>query len=159
MNMQKIKPFLWYNGDAEEAMNLYVSTFKNSKVDNLSYYPEGSSMPAGTLMMASFVLEGQEFMVLNGGPEFKFTEALSLFVTCENQAEVDWYWSQLSSGGEEGQCGWLKDKFGVSWQIVPTALGELMGVSDPAKAQRVMQAMLQMRKIDVAGLQRAHDQE
>ncbi len=157
--MQKIKPFLWYNGDAEEAMNLYVSTFKNSKVDNLSYYPEGSPMPAGTLMIASFVLEGQEFMVLNGGPEFKFTEALSLFVTCENQAEVDWYWSQLSSGGEEGQCGWLKDKFGVSWQIVPTALGELMGDSDPAKAQRVMQAMLQMRKIDVAGLQRAHDQE
>ncbi len=157
--MQKIKPFMWYNGDAEEAMNLYVSTFKNSKIDNLSYYPEGSPMPAGTLMMASFVLEGQEFMVLNGGPEFKFTEALSLFVTCENQAEVDWYWDQLSSGGEEGQCGWLKDKFGVSWQIVPTALGELLGDSDPVKAQRVMQAMLQMGKIDVAGLQRAHDQE
>lgn len=156
--MQKIKPFLWYNGDAEEAMNLYVATFKNSKIDNLSYYPEGSPMPAGTLMIASFVLHGQEFMVLNGGPEFKFTEALSLFVTCENQDEVDWFWSQLSSGGEEGQCGWLKDKFGVSWQIVPTALGELMGDSDPVKAQRVMQAMLQMRKIDIAGLQHAYDQ-
>lgn len=156
--MQKIKPFLWYNGDAEEAMNLYVSTFKNSKVDNLSYYPEGSRMPAGTLMMASFVLEGQEFMVLNGGPEFTFTEALSLFVTCENQDEVDWCWSQLSRGGEESQCGWLKDRFGVSWQIVPTALGELMGDSDPVKAQCVMQAMLQMRKIDIAELQRAYDQ-
>jgi predicted 3-demethylubiquinone-9 3-methyltransferase (glyoxalase superfamily) len=159
VNMQKITPFLWFDDQAEEAMNFYVSIFKNSKVVNVSRYGEGGPKPAGTAMIATFQLDGQEIMALNGGPEFKFTEAISFFVTCETQEEVDWYWNRLSAGGEESQCGWLKDKFGLSWQIVPTALGQLMGDPDPAKAQRVMHAMLQMRKIDIAVLQRAYNQE
>lgn len=155
--MHKITPFLWFDDNAEEAMNYYISIFKNSKVVSLSRYGEGSPRPAGTVMVATFELDGQELMALNGGPEYKFTEAISLFVTCETQEEVDWYWNQLSSGGEEGPCGWLKDKFGLSWQIVPKALGELLGDPDPAKAQRVMRAMLQMKKIDIASLKRASE--
>ena len=157
--MQKITTFLWFDQQAEEAMNLYVSLFKNSKVLSVSRYPEGGPMPAGTLMTATCQLDGQEFMALNGGPEFKFTEAVSLFVTCETQAEVDHFWDHLSEGGEKSRCGWLKDRFGLSWQIVPTALGELMGDPNPRKAQNVMQAMLQMDKLDIAALQAAHDQD
>jgi predicted 3-demethylubiquinone-9 3-methyltransferase (glyoxalase superfamily) len=140
-------------------MNFYVSLFKNSKVLSVSRYPKGGPMPAGTLMTVTFQLDGQEFMALNGGPEFKFTEAISLFVTCESQAEVDHFWNHLSEGGEKGRCGWLKDRYGLSWQIVPTALGELMGDPNPRKAQNVMQAMLQMDKLDIAALQAAHDQD
>ena len=157
--MQKITTFLWFDQQAAEAMDLYVSLFKNSKVLSVSRYPEGGPMPAGTLMTATFQLDGQEFMALNGGPEFKFTEAVSLFVTCETQAEVDHFWDHLSEGGEKSRCGWLKDRFGLSWQIVPTALGELMGDPNPRKAQNVMQAMLQMDKLDIAALQAAHDQD
>ena len=157
--MQKITTFLWFDQQAEEAMNFYVSLFKNSKVLSISRYPEGGPMPAGTLMTATFQLDGQEFMALNGGPEFKFTEAISLFVTCESQAEVDHFWEHLSEGGEKGRCGWLKDRYGLSWQIVPIALGELMGDPNPRKAQNVMQAMLQMDKLDIAALQAAHDQD
>lgn len=157
--MQKITTFLWFDQQAEEAMNFYVSLFKNSKVLSVSRYPEGGPMPAGTLMTATFQLDGQEFTALNGGPEFKFTEAISLFVTCETQAEVDHFWDHLSEGGEKSRCGWLKDRFGLSWQIVPTALGELMGDPNPRKAQNVMQAMLQMDKLDIAALQAAHDQD
>lgn len=157
--MQKITTFLWFDQQAEEAMNFYVSLFKNSKVLSVSRYPQGGPMPAGTLMTATFQLDGQEFMALNGGPEFKFTEAISLFVTCETQAEVDHFWDHLSEGGEKSRCGWLKDRFGLSWQIVPTALGELMGDPNPRKAQNVMQAMLQMDKLDIAALQAAHDQD
>lgn len=157
--MQKITTFLWFDQQAEEAMNFYVSLFKNSKVLSVSRYPEGGPMPAGTLMTATFQLDGQEFMALNGGPEFKFTEAISLFVTCETQAEVDHFWDHLSEGGEKSRCGWLKDRYGLSWQIVPTALGELMGDPNPRKAQNVMQAMLQMDKLDIATLQAAHDQD
>src|SRR5437867_945566 len=153
--MQKITPFLWFDDNAEEAINFYTSIFKNSKIIEMSRFPPNGPGPAGKLMSATFELEGQEFMALNGGPTFKFTEAISLFVDCKTQAEVDDLWEKLSAGGEKGQCGWLKDKFGLSWQIVPTALGELLGSTDPAKAQRVMQAMLQMTKLDIKGLQQA----
>jgi len=152
--MKKITPFLWFDTQAEEAMNLYVSVFKNSKVHNIARGPDGKAFTV------SFELNGQEFMGLNAGPQFKFNEAVSFFVNCEDQAEVDYYWEKLTAdGGEESMCGWLKDKYGLSWQIIPKALGELMGDPDPVKAQRVMQAMLQMQKIDVAELQRAYDQE
>ena len=156
--MKKITPFLWFDDQAEEAMNFYVSVFKNSKVLGISRYGEGAPRPAGMVMTASFELDGQEFTALNAGPLFKFTEAISFFVNCETQAEVDELWKKLSAGGEEGQCGWLKDKYGLSWQIVPTALGELMGDPDPVKSQRVMQAMLKMKKIDIAGLRKAYEQ-
>ncbi len=155
--MQKITTFLWFDDNAEEAMNFYVSIFKNSKVLSVSRYGEGGPGPAGTVMTATFQLEGQEFMALNGGPEFKFNEAISLFVNCETQAEVDELWKRLTAGGTESQCGWLKDKFGLSWQIVPSALGELLNDPDPVKAQSVMRAMLQMSKIDIKTLQQAHD--
>ena len=153
--MQKITPFLWFDDNAEEAINFYASVFKNSKIVDMSRYPANGPGPAGKLMTANFQLEGQQFMALNGGPLYKFTEAISLFVDCQTQAEVDELWEKLSAGGEKGQCGWLKDKFGLSWQIVPRALGELLGDPDPAKAQRVMQAMLQMTKLDIKGLQQA----
>ena len=153
--MQKITQFLWFDDNAEEAINFYTSIFKNSKIIEMSRFPPNGPGPAGKLMSATFELEGQQFMALNGGPTFKFTEAISLFVDCKTQAEVDDLWEKLSAGGEKGQCGWLKDKFGLSWQIVPTALGELLGSTDPAKAQRVMQAMLKMSKIDIKGLQQA----
>ena len=152
--MKKITPFLWFDTQAEEAMNFYVSVFKNSKVNNVSRGPDGNAFTV------SFELDGQEFIGLNAGPQFKFNESISMFVNCEDQAEVDELWSKLTAnGGEESMCGWLKDKYGLSWQIIPKALGELMGDPDRAKAQRVTQAMLQMRKIDVAGLQRAYDEQ
>ena len=156
--MQKITPFLWFDNQAEEAMNFYVSIFKNSKRGRVSRYGEAGPGPKGTVMVAAFQLEGQEFMALNGGPHFKFTEAISLVVNCETQDEVDAFWEKLSEGGSKGQCGWLKDKYGLSWQIVPTVLGELMSDPDPEKSKRVMQAMLQMTKIDIKGLRQAYEQ-
>ena len=155
--MQKITPYLWFNDQAEEAMNFYVSVFKNAKVGEVSRYPEGTPGPKGKVLTANFRLLGQDFIALNGGPEFKFTEAISFFVSCETQQEVDELWAKLTAGGEESQCGWLKDKYGLSWQIVPNLLGELLGDKDPVKAQRVMQAMLQMKKIDSAALKRAYE--
>ena len=157
--MQKITPFLWFDDQAEEAMNFYVSIFKNSKVISTTRYGDEGPGPTGAVMTATFQLDGQEFIALNGGPEFKFTEAISFFVNCETQEEVDGLWDKLSEGGEEGRCGWLKDKYGLSWQIVPTVLGELLNDTDPAKSQRVMKAMLQMNKIDIAGLKRAYKQQ
>ncbi|ESS73119.1 3-demethylubiquinone-9 3-methyltransferase [Methyloglobulus morosus KoM1] len=157
--MQKITPFLWFDNQAEEAMNFYVSIFKNSRVLGVNRYGEGAPMPKGTVMTASFELDGQAFTALNGGPIFKFSPAISFVVHCETQAEVDHYWDKLSAGGKEGQCAWLEDKFGVSWQVVPNALIELLGNPDPAKAGQVMQAMLQMKKIDIAALQRAYEAE
>ncbi len=160
--MQKITPNLWFDDQAEEAANFYVSIFKNSKIGNISRYgKEGakvSGRPEGSAMTVSFEIEGQQFLGLNGGPVFKFTEAISFIVNCETQEEVDELWEKLSADPAAEQCGWLKDKFGVSWQIIPSALGKLMSDPDPAKAQRVMQAMLQMKKIDIAGLQQAYDQ-
>jgi len=156
--MQKITPFLWFDNQAEEAMNFYVSIFKNSKRGRVSRYGEAGPGPKGTVMVAAFQLEGQEFMALNGGPHFKFTEAISLVVSCETQDEVDGFWEKLSEGGAKSQCGWLKDKYGLSWQIVPTVLGELMSDPDPEKSKRVMQAMLQMTKIDIKGLRQAYEQ-
>lgn len=154
--MQKITPFLWFDSQAEEAAQLYVSLFKDSKITRVSHYGEGMPMPKGTVMSVTFRLAGQEFMALNGGPAFKFTEAISFFVNCDTQEEIDTLWARLGEGGEPGQCGWLKDRFGLSWQIVPRVLGELMGDPDPEKAQRVTQAMLQMTKLDLAALKRAH---
>jgi predicted 3-demethylubiquinone-9 3-methyltransferase (glyoxalase superfamily) len=157
--MQKITPFLWFDDKAEEAMNFYVSIFKNSKIGSVSRYGEAGPGPKGTVMVATFQLDGQEFMALNGGPHFKFTEAISLLVNCETQEEVDEFWERLSEGGEKSRCGWLKDKYGLSWQIVPTILGELMRDKDPEKSQRVMQAMLQMDKIDIKALKQAYEQQ
>jgi predicted 3-demethylubiquinone-9 3-methyltransferase (glyoxalase superfamily) len=154
--MQKITPFLWFDGKAEEAMKFYTSIFKNSKVGNVSRYGDAGQGPKGTVMSATFELEGQKFMALNGGPEFKFTPAISLFVNCETQQEVDELWEKLSAGGEKSRCGWLKDKYGLSWQIIPAVLGELLADKDPEKSKRVMQAMLQMDKIDIEGLKRAY---
>jgi predicted 3-demethylubiquinone-9 3-methyltransferase (glyoxalase superfamily) len=156
--MQKITPFLWFDNQAEEAMNFYISIFKNSKVLNVARYGEGGPAPAGQLMSATFELDGQPFMALNAGPQFHFTEAISFYVSCETQQEVDELWTKLSAGGEEGRCGWLKDKFGLSWQIIPNALGEMLGDKDPQKARRTMEAMLQMDKIDIAALKRAYNQ-
>ena len=156
--MQKITPFLWFDGQAEEAMNFYTSVFKNSKVGNVSRYGEAGPGPKGSVMVASFELDGMRFTALNGGPQFKFTEAISFYVDCESQAEVDYFWDKLSAGGSIQQCGWLKDKYGLSWQIIPSALPRLLSDPDPKKAGRVMQAMLQMKKIDIAALRRAHDQ-
>jgi len=155
---QKITPFLWFDNNAEEAINFYLSIFADSKILNLSRYPEEVPDLGGKAMSIVFQLEGQKFMALNGGPQFKFTEAISLLVDCTSQEEVDNLWYKLiADGGEPGRCAWLKDKFGLSWQIVPRQLGELMGDPDPQKSQRVMQAMLQMSKIDIAALQAAYD--
>ena len=155
--MQKITTFLWFNDDAEEAMNLYVSIFKNSKIGRVSRYPAGAPGEQGKVMTANFTLEGQEFMALNGGPQFPFTPAISLFVSCDSQAEVDAYWSKfLANGGKPTACGWLEDKFGLSWQIIPTALVELMSDPDPKRSGRVAQALMGMQKIDLAALERAH---
>jgi predicted 3-demethylubiquinone-9 3-methyltransferase (glyoxalase superfamily) len=155
---QKITPFLWFDNQAEEAMNFYVSVFKNSEVIGVNRLPEGTPGPAGSVITASFRLNGQEFVALNGGPQFKFTEAVSFLIDCEDQEEVDYYWNALTAdGGEESQCGWLKDKYGLSWQVVPRILMELMGDKDPAKASAVMQAMLQMRKIEIPKLQEAYN--
>jgi predicted 3-demethylubiquinone-9 3-methyltransferase (glyoxalase superfamily) len=157
--MHKITPFIMFNNQAEEAVNLYVSVFKNSRIVSMNKIGEGIPGQKGPVISATFVLEGQEFMAFDGGPHFTFSDGISLFVSCETQAEVDELWEKLSAGGEQGQCGWLKDKFGVSWQIIPTALGRLMGDKDPKKAQNVLQAMLQMKKIDIAGLERAYAQK
>ena len=156
--MQKIIPFLWFDDQAEEAANFYVSIFRNSWILSVSRYGDGGPGPAGTAMLVTFVLDGLEFQALNGGPEFAFTEAISLFVSAVGQEEVDHFWDKLTSdGGAPGQCGWLKDKYGLSWQIVPPVLGELLGDPDADKSSRVMQAMLGMSKIDIAALQEAHD--
>jgi predicted 3-demethylubiquinone-9 3-methyltransferase (glyoxalase superfamily) len=155
--MQKITPCLWFDNQAEEAASFYVSLFENSGISSASRFGEGAPGPAGSVMTVNFQIEGQEFIALNGGPFFKFTEAISLFVNCETQEKVDELWAKLTEGGEEGQCGWLKDRYGLSWQIVPTVLGELLGDPDPKKAQNVMQAMLQMRKLDIAALRRAYE--
>ena len=157
--MQKITPFLWFDNQAEEAMNFYVSIFKNSKTLSCTRYGDAGPGPKGTVIVASFELDGQEFMALNGGPRFKFTEAVSFVVNCETQAEIDEMWARLSAGGEESQCGWLKDKFGLSWQVVPPILSKLMQDKDPQKSNRVMEALLKMKKIDIATLQRAYDGE
>ena len=153
--MQKISPFLWFNDQAEEAANFYVSLFDVSSVTNVARYPEGSPSPAGQVMTVNFQLAGQEFVALNGGPEFTFSEAISFYVHCKDQDEVDHFWAQLTEGGEEKQCGWLKDRFGLSWQIVPDRLGELLGDPDPARSQAAMQAMLQMSKIEIKVLEDA----
>jgi predicted 3-demethylubiquinone-9 3-methyltransferase (glyoxalase superfamily) len=153
---QRITPFLWFDGQAEEAANFYVSIFPNSKVGSTSRYGEAGPGPKGSVMTIAFDLDGLSFTALNGGPMFKFTEAISLVVHCETQAEVDHYWDNLSAGGQQVQCGWLKDKYGLSWQIVPNALMELVQDKDPAKSQRVMAAMMQMKKIDIAGLKDAY---
>jgi predicted 3-demethylubiquinone-9 3-methyltransferase (glyoxalase superfamily) len=158
--MQKITTFLWFDNKAEEASNFYVSLFKNSKILDVSRYGDTGPGSKGSVMTVNFQLEGQEYIALNGGPEFKFTEAISLYVNCKTQAEVDELWEKLTAGGgEESQCGWLKDKYGLSWQIVPTALTEMLSDPDPVKAQRVMQAMFQMKKIDIQGLKNARDQK
>jgi predicted 3-demethylubiquinone-9 3-methyltransferase (glyoxalase superfamily) len=156
--MQKIVPFLWFDGQAEEAMNLYVSIFKNSKVGNVTRCGDAGPGPKGTVLTASFQLEGQDFMALNGGPMYQFSPAISLFVNCETQREVDELWDKLSEGGKIQQCGWLQDKFGVSWQIIPTTLMKLLNDKDPARSARVMKAMLGMVKIDIEGLRRANEQ-
>jgi predicted 3-demethylubiquinone-9 3-methyltransferase (glyoxalase superfamily) len=156
--MQKITPFLWFNDQAEEAMSFYTSIFKNSKIVSVSRYGDAGPGPKGSVMTGTFQLEGQEFMALNGGPQFTFTEAISLFVNCETQNEVDELWEKLSEGGEKSRCGWLKDKYGLSWQIIPSALGEMLGDQDPEKSKRVMEAMLQMSKIDIKTLEQAYDQ-
>jgi predicted 3-demethylubiquinone-9 3-methyltransferase (glyoxalase superfamily) len=156
-DMQKIVPFLWFDGKAEEAMNFYVSIFKNSKVLSVTRYGAAGPGPKGTVMSATFQLEGQQFYALNGGPQFTFTPAISLFVNCPTQQEVDDLWKKLSAGGREDQCGWLQDKYGLSWQIIPTVLGEMLGDKDAGKADRVMRAMLQMKKIDIEGLRQAYD--
>ena len=158
--MQKITPFLWFDDKAEEAANFYVSLFKNSRVGDVSRYDEAGAnaagRPKGSVMVIEFELEGQEFVALNGGPHFKFTEAVSFVVNCETQEEVDKFWEKLTRGGEESQCGWLKDRYGLTWQIVPTVLTELLKDKDPQKANRVMQAMLKMKKIEIKILQQAY---
>jgi len=156
--MQRITPFLWFDNNAEEAANFYVSIFRNSKIISVSRYPEGSPGPAESVVTVNFQLEGQEFIALNGGPHFKFTEAISLYVNCETQKEVDVLWEKLSEGGEKSQCGWLKDKYGLSWQIVPGILIQMLQDHDPKRSRNVMQAMLQMKKIDIAALKRAYEQ-
>jgi len=159
--MQKITPFLWFDNKAEEAAKFYVSIFKNSRIGNISRYGDAgaavSGRPKGTVMVVTFQLDGQEFLALNGGPQFRFTEAISLVVNCETQQEIDELWEKLSEGGAKNQCGWLKDKYGLSWQIVPTVMGKLMQDKDAEKANRVMKAMLQMHKIDIKLLKQAYD--
>jgi len=153
---QKLATCLWFDGNGEEAANYYTSIFKNSKILNVTRYGDAGPGPKGSVMTVTFQIEGHEFMALNGGPQFKFTEAISLVVNCETQKDVDELWSKLTAGGEEVQCGWLKDRFGLSWQIVPSVLREMVQDPDPAKSKRVMEAMLQMKKIDIAGLEEAY---
>jgi predicted 3-demethylubiquinone-9 3-methyltransferase (glyoxalase superfamily) len=155
--MQKITPFLWYDGKAEEAAKHYVSIFKNSRIKNVSHYGEGMPAPAGSVMTVSFVLDGQDFVALNGGPMYEFTPAVSLVVNCEDQAEIDSIWQGLTDGGSEVQCGWLKDRYGLSWQVVPTILSELVTAKQPGKSAAVMQALMQMVKLDIAKLRQAYD--
>ncbi|HSS73884.1 MAG TPA: VOC family protein [Gaiellaceae bacterium] len=155
--MKKIVPCLWFDTEGEAAAELYTSVFPNSKILDIAYYGEAGPRPAGTVMTVSFELNGEEFLALNGGPEFTFSEAVSFQVMCEGQDEVDHFWSKLGEGGEHGPCGWLKDRFGLSWQIVPTRLGELLGDPDPERAQRAMVAMMGMGKLEIAELERAAD--
>jgi predicted 3-demethylubiquinone-9 3-methyltransferase (glyoxalase superfamily) len=155
--VQKITPFLWFDNQAEEAVNFYVSLFKNSKINSVKRYGDAGPGPKGSVMIVTFQLEGQDFIALNGGPTFKFTPALSLYVDCVTQEEVDHLWEKLSEGGRKDRCGWLQDKYGLSWQIVPRALQQLMSDPDPKKSASVMQAMLQMDKIDIEALKRAHE--
>lgn len=157
--MQKITPCLWFDGKAEEAMNFYISIFKNSSRGKISYYGEAGPGPKGSVMAVSFQLAGQEFMALNGDPAFPFSPAISFFVDCANQEEVDYFWEKLSDGGKTQQCGWLQDKYGISWQIVPTGLIELLSDKDDKKAGRVMAAMLQMDKLDISKLRQAYGQQ
>jgi predicted 3-demethylubiquinone-9 3-methyltransferase (glyoxalase superfamily) len=161
--MQKITPFLWFDDNAEEAVKFYTSIFKNSKIGKIALYDEAgekaAGRPKGSVMTVEFQLEGQEFVALNGGPHFKFTEAISFVVNCETQEEVDYYWEKLSEEGKEVQCGWLKDKYGLSWQVVPTILPELLSDKDAAKSQRVMEAMLQMVKLDIKKLKQAAERK
>jgi predicted 3-demethylubiquinone-9 3-methyltransferase (glyoxalase superfamily) len=156
--MQKITPFLWFDGQAEEAMNFYTSIFKNSKAGTVTRYGEAGPGPKGGVLTASFELEGLEFTALNGGPHFKFNEAISFHVSCESQEEVDYFWSKLAEGGQTSRCGWLKDRYGVSWQIVPSVLPNLLQDKNAGKSNSVMQAMLQMDKLDIKRLKQAHDQ-
>lgn len=161
--MQKITPFLWFDDNAEEAVNFYISIFKNSKIGSISRYSDeaakASGRPKGSVMVVAFRLDGQDFVALNGGPLFKFTEAISFVVNCETQEEVDLFWEKLSQGGKKDRCGWLKDKFGISWQVVPTALNKFMSSGDPQRSSRVMKAMLQMDKIVIQDLERAYDNQ
>ena len=156
--MQKITPFLWFDGKAEEAAKLYTSVFKNSEILETRRFPAGGPMPGGSVMSVNFKIEGIEYTAFNGGPVFDFTPAISLFVSCDTQQEVDELWEKLSEGGEPSRCAWLKDRFGLSWQIVPVRLGQLLQDKDPAKAKRVMEAMMKMSKIDIAALEAAHAQ-
>jgi predicted 3-demethylubiquinone-9 3-methyltransferase (glyoxalase superfamily) len=156
--MQKITPFLWFDGKAEEAMHFYTSIFKNSKVGTVTRYGEAGPGPKGSVMSATFQLDGEDFIALNGGPQFTFSPAISFFVNCQTQEEVDELWEKLSAGGKTNQCGWLTDKYGLTWQIIPSALGEMLHDKDAAKSARVMKAMMQMDKIDVEGLKRAYEQ-
>jgi predicted 3-demethylubiquinone-9 3-methyltransferase (glyoxalase superfamily) len=155
--MRPISPFLWFDTQAEDAAKHYVSIFSNSKILKVSRYGDAGPGPKGSVLTVTFELDGQRFTALNGGPRFKFTEAISFVIDCKTQEEVDHFWSKLSAGGEESQCGWLKDKFGLSWQVIPTVLGELITDPDPAKSKRAMEAMLKMKKIDIAALRKAHD--
>ena len=154
---QKITPNLWFDTEAEEAAEFYISVFKNSRVVNVARYTEAGPRPAGTVMTVEFELDGQRFIGINGGPEFTFSEAVSFMISCETQEEIDYYWDQLTEGGEEGPCGWLKDKFGLSWQVVPTGMDELFADPDPTRAERAMRAMFGMRKLDIATLRSAAD--
>ena len=156
--MQKVTPCLWFDTQGEEAANFYTSVFPNSKILNISRYGEAGPGPEGQALTVSFELDGQEFTALNGGPQFTFSEAISFQVSCDSQEEVDRFWDTLSQGGEEGQCGWLKDRFGVSWQIVPAAMGQLLGGPDQQRSQQAVTAMLQMKKLDIHELQDAYDQ-
>ncbi len=156
--MNKITPFLWFDTQAEEAMHFYTSLFKNSKINGVSYYGDGGPRPSGMVLTASFELDGQPVIALNGGPEYHFTEAFSFYVSCESQAEVDELWGKLVQEGEEGPCGWLKDKFGLSWQIVPNQLMDYIGGPDPARAAQALAAMFKMKKLDIAEIQQAYEQ-
>ena len=156
--MQKITPFLWFDGKAEEAMNFYVSIFRNSRIMSVTRYGKEGPGPKGAVMSATFQLAGQDFFVLNGGPQFTFSPAISFFVNCETQEEVDELWEKLSEGGDKQRCGWLRDKYGVSWQIIPSVLGEMLQDKDTEKSNRVMKAMLQMNKIDIKSLKKAYEQ-
>jgi predicted 3-demethylubiquinone-9 3-methyltransferase (glyoxalase superfamily) len=154
---QKITPNLWFDTEAEEAAGFYTSVFKNSRIVNVARYTEAGPRPAGTVMTVEFELDGQRFVGINGGPQFTFDEAVSFQITCKDQEEVDYYWERLSEGGEEGQCGWLKDRYGLSWQVVPTGMAEVFNNPDPERAKRAMEAMLGMRKLDIATLRSAAD--
>ena len=156
---QKITPFLWFDHQAEEAVGFYTSIFKDSKIGTVTRYGEAGPGPKGSVMTMGFELDGQEFVALNGGPHYQFTPAISFVINCESQEEVDHYWETLSAGGQEIQCGWLRDKYGVSWQVVPTVLIDMLHDKDAARAQRVMKAMLQMKKIDIARLEEAYRQQ